>query len=64
MLKVLSLTEDELTTSHTATVLNGYAGGYGTAEGLEKELPKFTDNLPVHGHDLIKKVLAEAQRQP
>ena len=63
MLKVLSLTEDELIKSHTATALNGYAGGYGTTEGLEKELPKFIDNLPLYGRDLIKKVLAEAQRQ-
>jgi len=63
MLKVLGCTEDQLIASHTATVLNGYAGGYGTAEGLEKELPKQIDNLPPCGHGLIKD-LAEAKTQP
>lgn len=60
---MLGCTEDELITSHTATVLNGYAGGYGTAEGLEKELPKHIDNLPPCGRGLIKD-LAEAKTQP
>lgn len=41
ILTAMNLTDKELIASHAATRLNGYCGGYGTLESLEKELPKF-----------------------
>lgn len=44
VLKALNLTEQEIVTSHIATRLNGYCGGYGSLEALDREMPNF--NLP------------------
>lgn len=41
ILKGLGLSDKELITSHAACRLNGYCGGYGKLEELEKELPRF-----------------------
>ena len=56
ILKALNLTDEELVTSHIAARLNGYCGGYGSVQELEKELPSF--NLPAHIQDRVKKITA------
>lgn len=56
ILKALNLTDEELVTSHIAARLNGYCGGYGSVQELEKELPSF--NLPAHIQDRVKKMTA------
>ena len=44
VLTALNLTDEELITSHVATRLNGYCGGYASLEALDNEMPNF--NLP------------------
>ncbi len=43
----LGLSDKEVIVSHAATRLNGYVGGHGNLESLEKELPffKLSDKL-------------------
>ena len=41
ILQALNLSDEELVRSHAACRLNGYCGGYGKVNELEKEMPRF-----------------------
>lgn len=47
VLSALNLSEKEIVTSRIATRLNGYCGGFGSLETLDKEMPMFClpDNI-------------------
>ena len=52
VLQALSLSDEELIRSHAACRLNGYCGGYGKLDELEKELPQF--NLPADAQQQVR----------
>lgn len=56
ILQALNLSDEELISSHTACRLNGYCGGYGKSEQLEKELPLF--NLPPRAQERVRAIVA------
>ncbi len=56
VLKALNLTDEELITSHAAARLNGYCGGNGSVEELEKELPSFA--LPSNIQDRVRRLVS------
>ena len=56
ILQALDLTEEELIKSHAACRINGYCGGYGKMEELEKELPLF--NLPSRIQDRLRAIVS------
>lgn len=57
VLKALNLTNEELITSYAACRVNGYCGGYGKLEDLEKELPQF--NLPDLVQDHLRRLVSK-----
>ena len=59
VLQALNLLDEELIRSHAACRLNGYCGGYGKLDELEKELPQF--NLSA---DAQQKVRMLTQKGP
>ena len=61
ILSGLGITDEELITSHAACRLNGYCGGYGTTETLEKELPNF--GLSPEAQDKARKIVARGSFQ-
>ena len=56
VLRGLNLTDEELINSHTAARLNGYCGGHGTLQNLEKELPSF--NLPPDVQERVRQLVS------
>jgi len=60
LLKSLPLTDGELITSHVASKLNGYLGGYGNEEQFEKEKEEF--GLGVEQLQYIKRNLSRKSR--
>lgn len=56
IIKGLGLSDKELISSHTACRLNGYVGGYGKPEQLEKELPRF--NLSPHVAEHVRTIVS------
>lgn len=56
VLSALGLTDKELITSHVAARLNGYVGGHGNVDSLEKELPDF--KLPEKAQERIKRIVS------
>lgn len=56
ILQALKLTDKELITSHAAARLNGYCGGNGTLEQLEKELERF--GLPPTIQDRVRRLVS------
>ena len=52
VLQALNLSDEELIRSHAACRLNGYCGGYGKLDELEKELPQF--NLSANAQQRVK----------
>jgi peptide-methionine (S)-S-oxide reductase len=61
ILQALNLTDADLITSHEACKLNGYCGGYGKMENLEKELPTF--NLSPKIQERVKNLLSRGAFQ-
>ena len=59
ILQSLNLSDKELITSHVACRLNGYCGGYGTLQELEKEMPGF--KLPANVQERVKGVVARGR---
>lgn len=51
----LGLSDKEIITSHIATRLNGYVGGHGSLEALEKEMPSF--NLSTKLQERVKSLV-------
>ncbi|XP_011403212.1 PREDICTED: peptide methionine sulfoxide reductase-like, partial [Amphimedon queenslandica] len=56
ILQALNLTDEELIKSHIACRLNGYCGGYGKMDELEKELSLF--NLPSRIQDRLRAIVS------
>lgn len=56
ILKDLGLTDAELIKSHAACRLNGFCGGYGNKDQVEKELPTF--NLSERAQERVKSIVS------
>lgn len=54
LLNQLGLSEEEIKNSHVCTRLNGYCGGYGKTDDLEKEIESF--GLSESGKELIRNI--------
>ena len=59
ILKALDLSDSELITSHVACRINGYCGGYGNLDELEKELANF--KLSEATQERLRKIVARGQ---
>lgn len=55
----LGLSEDEIKNSHVCARLNGYCGGYGSAQALEKEVDGF--GLEDSDKERIKAIVARGR---
>ena len=57
VMSALNLSDKDLVTSHVATRLNGYCGGYGSLEALEDEMPKFSlpENVQKRVHGIMSR---------